>query len=103
MVLYTNLIGELYEVKQDFRSAKTNLWTLQKVLCNHVLGEDKNPLPGVDNYQGHQDTQGGIFGLVSGLRFNERPIDAVAMNNVLHADPPILQGSEMVEMAFQGQ
>ena len=102
LVLYTNMIGDLYEIKQDFRSAKANLWALQKLLCNHILGEDKDPLPDVESYEGHQDSEGGIFGLITGLRFNERPIDAVAMNNVLHADPPILQGSEQVEMAFQG-
>ncbi len=72
------------------------------VLCNHVLGEDKNPLPDVDRYEGHQDSEGGIFGLLTGLRFNERPIDAVAMESALRRDPPILQGSEQVEMAFQG-
>jgi len=102
LVLYTNMLGELYQIKQDFRSAKANLWALQKLLCNHVLGEDKDPLPGVESYQCHQDSEGGIFGLLTGLRFNERPVDSVAMNNVLHSDPPILQGSEMVEMAFQG-
>lgn len=103
LVLYTNMVdGELYEIKQDFRSGKANLWALQKLLCNHILGDDKAPLPDVDNYEFHQDSPGGIFGLITGLRFNERPVDAVAMNNVLHADPPILQGSEIVEMAFQG-
>ena len=52
------------------------------------------------------DTQGGIhsglFGLITGLKFDQRPIDAVAMDQVLHVDPPILQGMEKVEMAFQG-
>jgi hypothetical protein len=100
--LYTNLIGELYQINQDFRAGKSNLWAIQKVLCNHILGEDKDPLPDVDKYEGHEDSEGGLFGLITGLRFNNRPIDAVAMNRVLHSDPPILQGSETVEMAFQG-
>lgn len=71
------MLGELYQIKQDFRSAKANLWALQKLLCNHVLGEDKDPLPGVESYQGHQDSESGIFGLITGLRFNERPVDSV--------------------------
>lgn len=100
--LYTNLVGELYQINQDFRSGKANLWAIQKCLCNHVLGEDKAPLPDVDRYEGHKDTKGGFFGLITGLRFNERPIDAVAMTQALRSDPPILQGSEQVEMAFQG-
>lgn len=102
LLLKTNMGGELYELRQDFRHGKANLWAIQKVLCNHVLGDDKSPLPDVDRYEGHQDSEGGLFGLITGLRFNERPIDAVAIDRVLHVDPPILQGSESVEMAFQG-
>lgn len=102
LLLKTNMLGELYELRQDFRHGKANLWAIQKVLCNHVLGQDKAPLADVDHYEGHQDSEGGIFGLITGLRFNERPIDATAMDRVLHVDPPILQGSEKVEMAFQG-
>ena len=100
--IFTNMWGSLYRIDQDFRSAKANLWAIQKVLCNHVLGEDKDPLPDVDRFEGMKDTDGGIFGILTGLRFNERPIDAVMMDRVLHHDPPILQGSEVVEMAFQG-
>ena len=100
--IFTNMVGDLYRLDQDFRHGKANLWAIQKVLCNHVLGEDKNPLPDVDRYEGHQDSGGGIFGLLTGLRFNERPIDTVAMESALRRDPPILQGSEHVEMAFQG-
>ena len=101
--LYTNMLGELYQINQDFRNGKANLWAIQKFLCNHVLGDDKEPLADVvDNYEGHEDSPGGIFGLLTGLRFNQRPIDAVAVDQALHVDPPILQGSEKVEMAFQG-
>lgn len=102
MRLYTNMIGELYQIDQDFRNGKANLWAIQKLLCNHVLGDDKEPLDGVDSYEGHKDSTGGLFGLITGLRFNERPIDEKAMDEALHSDPPILQGSEHVEMAFQG-
>jgi hypothetical protein len=102
LVLFTNMLGDLYQIKQDFRATKVNLWALQKCLCNHVLGTDQQPLPGVNNYQGHQDPEAGLFGIISGLRFDQRPIDAVRLNAVLHSDPPILQGMEQVEMAFQG-
>jgi len=98
LVLYTNLIGEHYEFRQDFRNGKANLWAVQKLLCNHVLGDDTSPLDDVDTYEG--ESQGaGILGILTG---NETPIDAAAMNKVLHNDPPILQGGEMIEMAFQG-
>lgn len=100
--IYTNAIGDLYEINQDFRNGKANLFAIQKCLCNHVLGDDKDPYRDIDTFEGHVDDQGGIFQLMLGLRFNERPIDAVAMDRALHANPPILQGSEHVEMAFQG-
>jgi Bacterial PH domain len=100
--IYTNMIGELYEINQDFRHGKANLFAIQKVLANHVLGDDKTPLPDIDQLAGHQDTSNGLFQLLTGLRFNQRPIDAAELNRVLHRDPPILQGMEVVEMAFQG-
>lgn len=102
MVLYTNMLGSLYKIKQDFRNGKSNLWAIQKLLCNHILGDDKQPLPDINRLQGHQDTPGGFFSLITGLRFDQRPIDAVAMDRALHTDPPILQGMEHVELAFQG-
>jgi len=98
LVIYTNMLGELYEINQDFRNGKANLWAIQKVLCNHVLGEDKAPIDDVASYTG-QNQGAGILGILTG---NEVPIDAAAMNQVLHHDPPILQGSELVELAFQG-
>jgi Bacterial PH domain len=101
--LYTNMLGELYQLNQDFRHGKANLWAIQKVLSNHVLGKDRDPLSDVDRYEGHVDSKGGLFGLITGLRFDQRPIDVVAMDKVLHVDPPILQGSEHIEMAFQGK
>jgi hypothetical protein len=100
--LYTNMVSSLYRFDQDFRHGKANLWAIQKVLCNHILGEDKESFADVETYEGHADSEGGLFGLITGLRFNNRPIDAVAIDRVLHVDPPILQGCEKVEMAFQG-
>jgi hypothetical protein len=104
MTIYTNMVhdDDLYEIKQDFRQGKANLFAIQKALANHILGEDKAPLPDIDQLAGHQDTSNGLFQLVTGLRFNQRPIDAAELNRVLHNDPPILQGMEVVEMAFQG-
>jgi len=102
MVLYLNKLGEYSKITQDFRKGKANLWAIQKVLCNHVLGEDKNPLPGVDQYKGNENLNGGIFALLDALGDNLRPINCAAIESALREDPPILQGSEQVEMAFQG-
>ena len=99
LTLYTNAVNsELYKLRQDFRHGKANLWAIQKVLCNKILGPDSAPLDGVAQYDG-QSQGAGILGILTG---NEVPIDKNAMNAVLHSDPPILQGSETVEICFQG-
>jgi hypothetical protein len=44
MKLYTN-INDMEEIEQDFRHGKANLFGIQKLLCNHILGEDTEPIP----------------------------------------------------------
>lgn len=95
--LYTKIM-DMPEIKQDLRNGKANLFALQKVLCNHVLGEDKAPLPEVDRREGEVDPKGNWW-----FRDNQRPLDAVEMDKVYHSEPPILQGSEVVEFAFKGR
>jgi hypothetical protein len=99
MKLYTNIIG-LGDVSQDFRHGKADLFAIQKVLCNHILGPDQDPLPGNDidySHAGEVDHKGFWW-----FRDNQRPIDAVEMDRVYHSQPPILRGDEHVEMAFKG-
>jgi hypothetical protein len=99
MKLHTDIIPSvLEEITQDFRHGKADLFAIQKVLCNHILGEDKDPLPDVDMREGQQDLKGNWW-----FRDNQRPLDAVEMNRVYHSEPPILQGSETVEFAFKGR
>jgi hypothetical protein len=100
MAIHTNICGsKLAEINQDFRHGKTDLFAVQKVLCNHILGEDRSPLPDVDlAKQGHIDVKGNWW-----FRDNQRPLDALEMDRVYHSEPPILQGSEHVEMAFKGR
>lgn len=97
VTLYTNIIG-VGRIEQDLRHGKCDLFTLQKVLCNHILGEDTKPLQGIDQHEGEVDQRGFWW-----FRDNQRPLDVVEMNRVYHASPAILRGNEVIEMAFRGR
>jgi len=66
------------------------------------LGEDKSPIDGLDDYQIKDHLNSGIFQFIDMLGNSLRPIDNSMIERILKMDPPILQGSEQVEMAFQG-
>lgn len=101
--LHLSKLGDYSYIKQDFAKKKANLWAIQKVLCNHVLGHDKAPLSDImDDYE-LGCSSGGIFSLIDLISDNNRPIDRFQIENALKLDPPILQGSETVELAFQGR
>jgi len=105
MKLHLSKLGDYSKITQDFAKDKANLWAVQKVLCNHILGEDKEPLSGFDNYtlDANHPSHGGLFSLLDAIKNNMRPIDRLSMERALKSDPPILQGSEYVEMVFQGR
>jgi len=102
IVIHTNLIGHYHTFEQDFRKQKANLWAIQKHLCNHVLGEDKEKLDNIDSTTNGGFATDGIFGLLQALGNNQSPLDANFVDASLRDNPPILQSSEHVEMAFQG-
>lgn len=94
--LYTK-IRTIGKIEQDLRHGKCDLFQLQKVLCNHILGEDTKPMEGLDTHEGEVDQKGFWW-----FRDNQRPLDTVEMNRVYHSNPRILRGNEVVEMAFKG-
>jgi len=96
MIINTNVIG-FKEIEVDFRHGKADLFAIQKVLCNHILGEDTNPLTDVDTHEGEVDQKGYWW-----FRDNQRPLDAVELNKAYHTAPRLLRGNEQVEMAFKG-
>ncbi|CAB9500963.1 Pfam:DUF1696 [Seminavis robusta] len=96
MRIFTDIHG-IMEIKQDFRKSKVNLWSIQTCLNNHVLGRDESILGEVDQKEGHIDPSASWW-----ERSNNRPLDAVEMDRVFKSSPPILQSSEVVEMAFKG-
>jgi len=98
MSIFTNIL-DLDTISQDFRHGKADLFAIQKVLCNHILGEDTDPLTNVDYHEGQVDDQKGFWW----FRDNQRPLDAVEMTRVYKSSPPILRGNEVIEMAFKGR
>lgn len=97
MTLYTNVLG-LDNVKQDFRHGKADLFAIQKILCNHILGASADLLTDVPTHQGEVDDKGFWW-----FRDNQRPLDTVEMDCVYHSDPHILRSDEHIEMAFKGR
>jgi len=97
MKVFTNIIG-LEHIEQDFRHGKADLFAIQKVLCNHILGEDTKPFTDIDPHEGQVDHKGFWW-----FRDNQRPLDAVEMNKVYHSSPRLLRGNEQIEMAFKGR
>jgi hypothetical protein len=97
MKLYTNILG-LDVIDQDFRHGKSDIFAVQKVLCNHILGEDTESLGNVDKHEGQVDEKGFWW-----FRDNQRPLDVTEMDRVYHSQPNILRGNEHVEMAFKGR
>jgi len=95
MILYTNIIDMPY-ISQGFWHGKADLLTIQKILCNHILGEDTAPLNDPDLREGEMDHKG--FGW---FLDHQRPLDAVELNQVYHTNPPILRDNEQVERAFK--
>ncbi|VEU44144.1 unnamed protein product [Pseudo-nitzschia multistriata] len=98
MRLHLPHLGEHNCITQEFRTGEANLWAIQKVLCNHILGKDKDPIAGADQYRDSE-----AFTNLNGVLTNmQQTMDCAVIQTTLKADPPILQGSEQVEIAFQG-
>jgi hypothetical protein len=97
MTLHTNL-PDNPSISIDFRRGSTNIFDVMKCIGNQILGPDEAP---TDHAEKSKQKSGWSWGLLFDPTAN-RPVDTTRMNQVLHSNPPILQGSEQVELAFQG-
>ena len=83
-------------IELDFRRSKANIFAVQTILSNHILGKDEAPL---------EDVNAGKSGWSWANLFDReasRPLDPKKMEQNLRSSPPILQGREHVELAFKG-
>jgi hypothetical protein len=90
MKLYTNLMNRSV-IRQDFRKSRADVMLIQKYLTNRVLMGGgaiaaPGPLPTVDRKAGHVDDAKGSWW----FRDNQRPLDAVAMEEYYKTQVPIL-------------
>mmetsp|Transcript_44405 Transcript_44405/g.96504 ORF Transcript_44405/g.96504 Transcript_44405/m.96504 type:complete len:773 (+) Transcript_44405:115-2433(+) len=101
MVLFTDIPG-LGRIQQDLRKGKVDVMAIQKFIADKLLGSDTKPSSthAVSNPGVPDEGPGGIFAWMGN---DSRMMDAAEMNEQYHSNPPILQGSETVEMAFKGR
>ena len=115
LYIYTNILCH-HMITQDFRKNAVDILAIQKYLCNQILGDEydtgnnnehsnyyysskqQQVLPTVDLKQGHVDPKTSWW-----FKDNQRPLDAVEMNQYYHTIIPLLQQNETIELAFKGR
>jgi hypothetical protein len=101
MILFTSIKG-MSRISQDFRKGKVDLMAVQKYITDKLLGRDSAPVSEhAARAAGHTDAGSGS--LFAWLGDDCRMIDATQVERQYRSDPPILQPSEHVEMAFKGR
>lgn len=84
------------KIEMDFRKGKVDIFAVQKMIANQILGKDEAPLENV-NVGNSGWSWANLFD-----REASRPMDPKVMDRNLRSSPPLLQGSEHVEIAFKG-
>jgi hypothetical protein len=100
--IYTDINCEYLKLlHQDLKKGKADLLGINRYLSDKLLGVDPTPLSlAVDYEQGKPDEGPGTRAWWGN---DMRQIDAEGINHKFHTEIPILQPSEMVEMAFKGR
>ena len=98
-IIYTSIPG-CHEIRHDLRKGKTDMFQLNTAFSNKLLGGGypSDKVAGVNQYKGHVDMGGGLFG-----GGNARPLDRAVVEATFRSNPRILQSDEYVEMAFKGR
>jgi hypothetical protein len=97
LVLFTDIPG-MARIEQDLKKGKADVAAIQKAFANQLLGKDTSSFVAAAG-----DKQGDSKSAFAGIGGISKMIDAAQMNHEYHINPPILQGSETVEMAFRGR
>ena len=101
LVLFTNL-DNMTRISMDFKKRMADIFAVQKFIADKLLGMDTvDPSANAD---AHSSTVfSNITDFISWAGDDSRMIDASKMNKQYHANPPLLQTCENVEMAFKGR
>lgn len=100
--IYTRNRWHLAKVSMDFRSGKTDIMQIQKLMTGFCLGlpSDSKLVFGPKNYANHERNAVGLNSLAAGFFDNSKEISANEMNDKFHNDIPLLLEEEKVLKAF---
>jgi Bacterial PH domain len=100
--LYTRNRWHIAKVEMDFRSGKTDIMQIQKLLAAFIVGlpEDSKIVFGPKNYGNHERNKVGMNSLAVGFFDNSKEISAEELNQKFHVDMPLLLEEERVLRAF---
>jgi hypothetical protein len=100
--LYTRNRWNLAKIDMDFRSGKTDIMQIQKLLTGFIVGRptDSKIVFGPKNYGNHERKAVGWNSLAAGFFDNSKEIDPAEINEKLHVDIPMLLEEETVLRAF---
>jgi len=103
LYLYTRNRWHLAKIAMDFRSGKTDLMQIQKMLTGFIIGlpTDGKMTFGPKDFSRHERNRVKASSVAAGFFDNSKEIDAAEMNDKLHNDIPILLEEESILRAFQ--
>eukprot|EP00934_Nitzschia_sp_Nitz4_P001155 Nitzschia sp. Nitz4//scaffold22_size323478//204694//207041//NITZ4_000557-RA/size323478-augustus-gene-0.208-mRNA-1//1//CDS//3329543085//1155//frame0 len=100
MILHTSIEPihkkDRTRIEMDFRKGKVDIYAVKKIIANHILGPDQDPLEHVDAGKSGW-SWANLFD-----REASRPIDPKTMDHNLRTNPALLRVNEHVELAFKG-
>jgi hypothetical protein len=101
--LYTRNRWHVAELNMDFRSGKTDIMQIQRLLSGFVVGlpTDGKLLFGPKNLANHERKAVGFSSLAAGFFDNSKEIGADEIDSKLHNEIPMLLEEEKVLRAFQ--
>lgn len=101
--LYTRNRWHLAKIDMDFRSGKTDIMQIQKLLTGFVIGRptDSKIRFGPKDYSNHERKGLGWNSVAAGFFDNSKEIDPSEIDAKLHFDIPMLLEEEKVLRAFQ--
>jgi hypothetical protein len=101
--LYTRNRWHVAKLELDFRSGKTDIMQIQRLLSGFIVGlpSDGKLIFGPKNLENHKRNPVGASSLASAFFDNSKEIDCKEINDQFHNQIPLLLEEEQVIRAFQ--
>jgi len=96
--LYTRNRWHIAKVDMDFRSGKTDIMQIQKLMAGFCVGlpSDSKMVFGPKDYSRHERNAVNMSSLAAAFFGNSKEIDAGEMNEKFHNDIPVMLEEEQV-------